>query len=288
MATLYGAGHDTTAGSISWAIYFLSRDDKRRARLVAELDAVFAERRRRKGPREGESGKEDEDEDDGDGDGDAIELPTWEELSSLPYLTAVFKETLRFRPAVGIIARACPVPAPQAGAESDDAAALAPRSSDDPARGAVRGVDMRGKIAVVSPYVLHRLERYWGKDAGEWVPERWLDNEGEPVAEGAAPKPARALSVPVYAYLPFSRGERDCIGSRFATIEAKLILAALFRRFDFEWAGSAQGERVRMALTAHPAERVPMRVTRRRRGKQAGAGAQRVAAAQEVVGVAAR
>jgi cytochrome P450 len=275
-ATLFAAGHDTTAGAISWAVYFLSRDAKRREKLVAELDAAFEARRRQK--RETAEGQQ--------GDGDDVEIPTWEELSSLPYLTAVIKETLRFRPPVGIIARACPVPAPSSSGDADPLAA--PRSSDDPARGAVQGVDLRGKIAVVSPYVLHRLERYWGEDASEWVPERWLDNEGEQIAEGAPSRPARALSVPQYAFLPFSRGERDCIGSRFATIEAKVILASLFRRFEFEWAGSEGGEKVRMALTAHPGEGVPMRVARRRRIMRVVAAEEAVVAEEQRVGVAAR
>jgi cytochrome P450 len=279
-ATLFAAGNDTTASAISWAVYYLSADPGRCAKLVAELDAVFAARgpqRKHAEEEEGEGG----DGGGGGGDDDEVELPTWDELASMPYLTAVVKETLRVRPPVGVIARACPVPAPSSSAGGDGGGdpESAPRAADDPARGAVRGTDLRGTIAVVSPYVMHRLERYWGADAAEWKPERWLDNEGAPRAPGGPVCPARALSVPQHAYVPFSRGERDCVGSRFATIEAKVILAALFRRFDFEWAGSAGGERVRMALTAHPRERVPMRVRRRELGRRGQEGEEAAAAA---------
>jgi cytochrome P450 len=288
-ATLFAAGHDTTAGAISWAVYFLSRDPARRARLVRELDAVFEAQRREKRQAGGDGGADEGK--DGDNDDD-VDLPTWEELSNLPYLTAVLKETLRFRPPVGIIARACPAPAPSADAAADAIAAAAASPPRGASEGEISGYDLRGAIAVVSPYVLHRLEQYWGKDAAEWVPERWLDNEGVEDDEAAAGqpalprKPARALSVPQYAYVPFSRGARDCIGSRFAVVEAKVILAALFRRYEFEWAGPADGERVRMALTAHPARGVPMRVRRRGPGRAGAEAAGRAAAeAKEAAGV---
>jgi cytochrome P450 len=277
-ATLFAAGHDTTAGAISWAIYFLSRDEERRRKLVRELDAVFEARAAKA------AGVE-------ESNADNVDLPTWEELSSMPYLTAVIKETLRFRPPVGIIARACPAPAPDAAADggASSASATTPTTAS---HGNVLGYDMRGKIAVVSPYVLHRLERYWGADAAEWVPERWLDGEGAAHEEGGSKTtplaPARALSVPQYAYVPFSRGSRDCIGSRFATVEAKVLLAALFRRYEFEWAGPEEGEKVRMALTAHPAHGVPMRVRRRRRQREGQRQQQNQAAAVGVPAAVAR
>jgi cytochrome P450 len=41
-----------------------------------------------------------------------------------------------------------------------------------------------------------------------------------------------------FAFIPFSAGGRNCIGQRFATIEAKLILAPLIRSFRFQVAPS--------------------------------------------------
>jgi cytochrome P450 len=46
------------------------------------------------------------------------------------------------------------------------------------------------------------------------LPERWLD---------AQPGP--------YQYIPFSAGPRMCLGSAFAMIEMKLVLATILRRF---------------------------------------------------------
>lgn len=56
-------------------------------------------------------------------------------------------------------------------------------------------------------------------DPHEFRPERWLNQE----------------SVRLAKYLvPFGRGTRACIGSNLAYAEMYLLLAALFRRFDFE------------------------------------------------------
>ena len=72
---------------------------------------------------------------------------------------------------------------------------------------------------VIPTYLIHRSPRYW-KNPDEFLPERWLDDE-------------TPYSHP-YAYLPFSAGPRNCIGYRFATMEAKLILAPIIRAIRFE------------------------------------------------------
>ena len=63
------------------------------------------------------------------------------------------------------------------------------------------------------------------------------------------------------AYLPFGIGPRLCAGAAFATIEAVLLIARLFRAFDFHLEAP---ERVEPAarLTTRPVEQVMCRVTR--------------------------
>ena len=43
-----------------------------------------------------------------------------------------------------------------------------------------------------------------------------------------------ARQLPRFAYLPFGGGPRICIGNRFATMEAILILATVIQRFRLE------------------------------------------------------
>ena len=44
----------------------------------------------------------------------------------------------------------------------------------------------------------------------------------------------RARQIPRYAYFPFGGGPRVCLGARFATIEAMVVLAMVLRRFALE------------------------------------------------------
>lgn len=67
--TLFGAGHETTAVTLTWALYALSQYPDSEARLHAEIDRVLGQRR-----------------------------ATLADLPNLPYTEMVIKETLRFFP----------------------------------------------------------------------------------------------------------------------------------------------------------------------------------------------
>ncbi|PIN03182.1 Cytochrome P450 CYP4/CYP19/CYP26 subfamily [Handroanthus impetiginosus] len=69
--------------------------------------------------------------------------------------------------------------------------------------------------------ILHRSTEIWGKDAGEFRPERF--------AEGVA-KAAKSEA----AYMPFGWGPRICIAQNFGILETKTFLAILLRNFSFE------------------------------------------------------
>jgi cytochrome P450 len=76
-----------------------------------------------------------------------------------------------------------------------------------------------GSQVYVSPYMLHRLPRYFPE------PERFDPERFEPEKE---------KEIPRYAYIPFGGGPRVCIGNSFAMMEAQLILATIAQRFALE------------------------------------------------------
>jgi cytochrome P450 len=84
--TLFLAGHETTALTLSWACYMLSENPAAEARLHEELQGILADR--------------------------APELADFERL---PYLRAVVNETLRLYPAAYIVARTSVAPCTIAG-----------------------------------------------------------------------------------------------------------------------------------------------------------------------------
>jgi cytochrome P450 len=77
-----------------------------------------------------------------------------------------------------------------------------------------------GTTVYVSPWVMHRDSR-WFDDPQAFRPERWAGS--------------LAKELPRFAYMPFGGGPRICIGSRFAMMEAVLILATVARQFRLEW-----------------------------------------------------
>lgn len=144
---------------------------------------------------------------------------TFEATKRLTFVRNVFRETLRLYPPITFL----------------------PRVALEPTTISGRRI-RRGALVMVAPWVLHRHRDFW-RDPHHFDPDRFL-REGE--------------STPG-TYIPFGLGPRVCAGAAFAQTEAVLLIARLFRRFDFM---VERPERVRPAarLTTRPTEQVMCRV----------------------------
>ena len=117
-------------------------------------------------------------------------------LSQLKYLKMVLQELVRLYPVGWLIPRTA--------------------ARDDVIGG--RRVPA-GSTMLISPYLTHRLPRYWARP-DEFDPHRF-----GPDAPGNRHR---------YAYFPFGGGPHACLGSHLFTVEAQLIIATLLRRYQVE------------------------------------------------------
>ncbi|KAI0706023.1 cytochrome P450, partial [Cerioporus squamosus] len=196
VSTIMLAGLDTTSNALSHILHILAQNPTAQERLRAEL--LAAQR-------------------------DAVAEPTsfgipHDELMRLPYLDAVFRETLRLYPPVGFMSR---------------------RAAKDivlPLTWPVRGKDgsmmseivvPRGTLVVPNLQACNRNNALWGADALEWRPERWMEELPGELYDAHVPG--------VYSNLmTFSGGGRSCIGVKFAELETKIVLSTMLTTFKFE------------------------------------------------------
>lgn len=68
------------------------------------------------------------------------------------------------------------------------------------------------------PYVMGRLEQFWGADVLVFNPDRWLKLS-------TLPSP--------YEFPQFQAGPRICLGESLAKFEASLLLAMIVDNFQF-------------------------------------------------------
>ncbi|KNE64201.1 hypothetical protein AMAG_09245 [Allomyces macrogynus ATCC 38327] len=138
------------------------------------------------------------------------------QMAQLTYTTAVLKETLRLYPPVPIIMKRC---------EMDTVLEGVPVSA--------------GEDVFVNVVQLHRNRAIWGPYAEVFHPEHFMSKE----AEAKRHK---------FAWVPFSMGERSCIGMAFAMMEAKVLLATLVRKYLFEYRHHEPATYDPSALTLKP------------------------------------
>ena len=150
--------------------------------------------------------------------------PTADQLHRLPYTAAVIAESMRLYPPVYVIGR---------------------EATDDLELGGYRV--KRGYTVLMSQWVSHRDPRYF-PEPEEFRPERWENG--------------LAKRIPKFAYYPFGGGQRLCVGSNFALMEAAIILAAVGQRYRFTLDPDAVIG-IKPQITLLPANGIPATLERR-------------------------
>ncbi|KAF7075677.1 hypothetical protein CFC21_080436 [Triticum aestivum] len=186
---MFAAGTDTSSIVLEFAMAELMRKSHLMAKLQAEV--------RSKTPKSQKTVKEDD-------------------LSGMPYLKAVVKETLRLHPPAPLLLPRLTM------AECDD----------------VNGYMVpAGTRTIVNTWALCRDTESWGEKAEEFWPERFMDG-----AKAVADFKGRD-----FQFLPFGAGRRICPGMGFGLATVEIMLANLVYCFDWELPDGMREEDVDMA-----------------------------------------
>jgi len=176
VGTLYSAGAETTYTSLSWwALAMIAHPDYQR-RAQAELDAVVGRSR----------------------------VPTFSDISGLPYIQAMVKEVLRWRPPL-------PFSLPHSTTEDDwyDGMFIP-----------------KGTTCLPNLWQCHHDPVAYGEDAASFNPGRFLDSCGK-VTSG--PAETRGEGHVTYGF-----GKRSCIGNHVANDSLFIFLATSLWALNFE------------------------------------------------------
>lgn len=108
----------------------------------------------------------------------------------------------------------------------------------------LRGYQLPAGARVIhSAYITHRMSSLYPQPSC-FKPERWLRGEPDP-----------------YAYIPFSAGPRMCMGSSFAMMEIKIILAIILQRYRIKLRSPANIN-FGGAMLSEPKPGIPIRIGR--------------------------
>ncbi|KAF8589231.1 PAH-inducible cytochrome P450 monooxygenase PC-PAH 1 [Ramaria rubella] len=143
LTTLILAGHETTASTMTWALYELSRHQEFQGTIREEIKATRARAAQR---------------------GDT-ELSV-ADLDSMKNLLALMKETLRFHPIVSTLIR-------MAGREDRIPLSVPIKTKTGEMIDSI--LVSKGQRILISVSGYGRLKSVWGENADEWMPQRFLE-----------------------------------------------------------------------------------------------------------------
>ncbi|CAG2176687.1 unnamed protein product, partial [Oppiella nova] len=122
----------------------------------------------------------------------------YESVSKMPYLEACIAETLRLYNPIPIINR---------------------HASQEYTLGDTGLTIPKGMNVFFDAYTIHHSPEYY-PNPERWDPERFM--------------PENRDQLTPYTYMPFGTGPRNCVGMRFALMEAKAAIAQLVHKYKFK------------------------------------------------------
>jgi len=183
---LYAAGSDTTATALSWFLLAMIVFPDVQKKAQAELDEIV-------------------------GRG---QLPTFADYDNLPYIRALVKETMRWRPAG-------PVGVPHRVIEDDT----------------YEGYHIpEGAICIPNVWAMNNDPDIYGADVNEFNPSRYLDSEGKI-------KPA-IVDTKEESHVTYGFGRRICPGRYIANNSLFIDIATILWALTIEPARDDKGEHI--------------------------------------------
>uniref|UniRef100_A0A1I8MZI8 Uncharacterized protein n=1 Tax=Musca domestica TaxID=7370 RepID=A0A1I8MZI8_MUSDO len=153
---------------------------------------------------------------------------TYNHISQLTYLDMFIKETLRVFPTVPLFSRR------------------------------VIGGDLRlsngvvipeGQEVVINTFNLHRNKDVWGPQADTFNPDNFL--------------PSNAEKRHPYAFVPFAKGLRFCIGLRYAELTQRVAIAKIIKRYKFSTTAKIEDLELQNHISMQLGKYPPITVERR-------------------------
>ncbi|WP_216827442.1 cytochrome P450 [Alkalihalobacterium elongatum] len=196
LMTIFLAGHETTANTLTWTMYLLSNNPHVMNKLNAEIKEIIGDRK--------------------------VEPHHYTQLT---YTQNVFWESLRLFPPAYVIGR-----------QVDEDVEIGDYFFK------------KGEMILISPYVMHRDPLYFD-EPDLFLPERF--------------ETGLLKTLPQFAFFPFGGGPRVCIGNHFAVMEAVLILACIYQRYQVTLAPVHHKVKPQPLITLRPKHGVKMIVSKR-------------------------
>jgi len=196
LKTFFFAGFDTTAITLSYALYLLSQAPEWTEKIVAEVRDVLEVDANAPNVQ------------------DRLKTAIYDDVAQLKVTEAVVKETLRLYPSAQVTSRTNLKEITLAGTK------IPP-----------------GTTLMVPIWHIQRSPHNW-KDPEEFRPTRFIVDG----IDAKAGSRANSEGAHPYSWIPFSGGQRNCVGQRFAMLEAVVSLATIVYHLDFKFTRDAKKE----------------------------------------------
>ncbi|XP_073831114.1 probable cytochrome P450 313a4 [Musca autumnalis] len=154
---------------------------------------------------------------------------SYEHITQLTYLDMFIKETMRLFPTIPFIGR---IAFDGNLKLSNDI--VIPKYLE-------MGIDI---------YELHRSKGIWGPQADKFNPDNFL--------------PVNVKARHPYAFIPFAKGKRSCIGIRYAEIALRIAMTKIIKRYKFSTTAKLEDLVVHNHMSLYLANHPPLTIEKRR------------------------